>query len=215
MKYLLKLDIKVILIIILGLVIVFMRTCDSNNKTKVPTEKVKINGKTYEVIKYVRDTIYVPKYITIYKRGKDIYHDTTIYVKVPVDVDTAQILRDFYAKNVYNDTIKLEDSLGLVTINDTISQNKILGRNFNAKINQKEIHETLTVKEPPKRQMYVGLNTSVDNYVGLSTIGTSVIYKDKKDKMYQIGVGVNNHNMSKLSPYINGGVYWKLKLKKN
>ncbi len=213
-NYLFNSDIKILLIIILATVIFFMRACGGNDTTDVPTEKVKVNGKTYEVLKHTRDTIYVPKYITITKKGEDIYHDTTIYVKVPMDVDTAQILKDFFAKNVYTDTLKLDDSLGLVTIRDTISQNKIVRRTFTAKINQKEITDTLILKQPNKAQVYVGVNAGVDKVVGINNVGGSILFKDKKDKIYQIGVGVVNRNNGTLTPYINGGLYWKIKLKK-
>jgi hypothetical protein len=45
-----------------------------------------------------------------------------------------------------------------------------------------------------------------------------VLVNTKKDKMFHLGLGVANRTTDgtsgALSPYIGGGVYWKLKLKK-
>ena len=53
----------------------------------------------------------------------------------------------------------------------------------------------------------------------VSSIGAGALIKTKKDKIYQLGIGVVNKVGSDgtngvLSPFINGGVYWKIKFKK-
>jgi hypothetical protein len=213
MKNLLKLDIKTITIIGLVLVVLFMKMCGTNNTNKT-NETIKIDGKKYRVLK--RDTLieYKTNTTIITKPGKDIYHDTTIYVEVPTDkpIDTMSILKEFYAKNVYKDTIKLDDSLGFVFIRDTISQNKILKRTFTSKIIEKQTNETVYVDEPSKRQIYFGVNGGLTNTELVKTIGFSGLYKTKTDNIYQIGVGLLNGNTVK--PFLHGGVYWKIKLKK-
>ena len=98
MKDLLKIDIKVILIVILIVIILFMRDCSSKgitlNSDGKPVQTIKVDGKPYEVIKHTSDTQYITKYTTIYKKGDDITHDSTIYVPIPVNVDTLKILKD-------------------------------------------------------------------------------------------------------------------------
>ena len=209
MKFLSKLDFKTILIILLGLIILLMRTC--GNKIVNPTQTIYVNGKPYELIK--RDTFieYIPKTTVITKKGKDIYHDTTIYIDVTTPVDTLKILKDYHAKNVYNDTLKLNDSLGSIVVQDTITKNLIFSRKYTAKINEKKTKETIYLKEPKKAQLYVGLSTSVTKTDLFKTIGVSGIYKTKQDKMYQLGFGISNDQM--LTPYIQGGLFWKIKLK--
>ena len=185
---------------------------------KMPGRTVRIDGKKYEVIKHDIDTFEVVKTKIVTKKGEDIYHETIKEVVIPTIVDTAALLKDFFAKNVYKDTLRLPDSLGIVAVTDTITQNKILGRTFNASVKQREIKETLIVKELPKTQVYYGFNGGFNKADVVSNIGAGVIIKTKKDKIYQLGAGVANRvtdgTNGTLSPYIGAGVYWKIKLKK-
>jgi hypothetical protein len=187
---------------------------------KMPGRTIRIDGKKYEVIKHDIDTFEVVKTKVVTKKGADIYHETIVEkeVVIPTIVDTAALLKDFFAKNVYKDTLRLPDSLGMVAVTDTITQNKILGRTFNASVKQREIKETLIVKELPKTQVYYGFNGGFNKADVVSNIGAGVIVKTKKDKIYQVGVGVANRvtdgTNGALSPYVGAGVYWKIKFKK-
>ena len=187
---------------------------------KMPGRTVRIDGKKYEVIKHDIDTFEVVKTKVVTKKGADIYHETIVEkeVVIPAIVDTAALLKDFFAKNVYKDTLRLPDSLGMVAVTDTITQNKILGRTFNASVKQREIKETLIVKELPKTQVYYGFNGGFNKADVVSNVGAGVIVKTKKDKIYQLGAGVANRTVDgtngSLSPYVGAGVYWKIKFKK-
>lgn len=187
---------------------------------KMPGRTVRIDGKKYEVIKHDIDTFEVVKTKVVTKKGADIYHETIVEkeVIIPAVVDTAALLKDYYSKVLYKDVLVLPDSLGTVAVTDTISQNKILGRTFDAKVKQREIKETLIVKELPKTQVYYGFNGGFNKTDVVSNIGAGVIIKTKKDKIYQLGAGVANRvtdgTNGTLSPYIGAGVYWKIKLKK-
>jgi hypothetical protein len=184
----------------------------------MPGKKVYIDGKPYEVLKHTIDTIDVVKTKVVTKKGEDIYHETIKEVQIPTIVDTQSLLQDFFAKNIYKDTLHLPDSLGTIAVTDTITQNKILGRTFNAKVKQREIKELMIVKEPAKTQVYYGFTGGFNKADVVSNVGAGLLIKTKKDKIYQVGVGVANRvtdgTNGKLSPYIGGGVYWKIKLKK-
>ena len=208
------LNIKNIIIGILCVIVLFnyIKGC-AGKKDETPSETVKIGGKKYEVIKTEIDTQYVEKVKIVKKPGKDIFHDTTIYVPVPQDVDTAKILSQYYAKNVYKDTLKLDDSLGFVSLIDTIKQNTIHFRTFNAKVRERVVEKKIYLKEPPKRQLYFGFEGTFDKAEVFRGVGTGVIYKTKSDKIYKANIGVLNLE-NDLSPYINAGLYWKIKLKK-
>jgi len=181
---------------------------------------IRIDGKKYEVIKHEIDTIDVIKTKVVTKKGEDIYHETIVEkeVIVPVNVDTTAILKDYYSKVLYKDVLVLPDSLGTVAVTDTISQNKILGRTFNASVKQRIIKETTIVKEPARNQVYYGLNGGFNKEDVVSSIGAGLILKTKKDKIYQFTLGVNNRitdgTTGGLSPYIGFGTYWKIKLRK-
>ena len=212
------LNLKNIALLVLIAIVVFQQ-CGGNKKGT--GEIVKVDGKKYELIKHEIDTFEVVKTKIVTKRGADIVHevilhDTTIKL---VDVDTVALLHDYLAKYIYKDTLHLPDSLGEVSLIDTISKNKILGRTFNAKVKQREIKETLIVKELPKTQLYYGFMGGFNKVDVVSNIGTGVLIKTKKDKIYQLGIGVANKvgtdgTNGTLSPFIGGGVYWKIKFKK-
>lgn len=206
-KFLNKLDLKIMLIIGLLIIIFIMRTC--TNSTNKPNF-IKIDGKKYEVIKHDIDTQYLQHNTVIYKKGKTIIKDTTIFVKIPTVIDTNKILQSYYAKNLYKDTIILNDNLGMISLIDTISENKIQDRKYNIKIKEKVIKEVSIVKEPSKGQLYIGGVINVDKINLLNYVGPSLLYKTKNDNIYSLGIGYGiNKTIS-----IQGGTYWKIKLKK-
>jgi hypothetical protein len=187
---------------------------------KMPGRTVRIEGKKYEVIKHDIDTFEVVKTKVVTKKGEDIYHETIVEkeVVIPAIVDTQALLKDYYSKVLYKDVLVLPDSLGTVSVTDTISQNKIWGRTFDAKVKERTIKETMIVKELPKTQVYYGFTGGFNKADVVSNIGGGLLVKTKKDKIYQVGVGVANRvtdgTNGTLSPYIGGGVYWKIKFKK-
>jgi hypothetical protein len=211
------LNLKNIAIALLIVIVVFQQC--GENKTKTG-EIVKVDGKKYELIKHEIDTIEVVKTKIVTKKGEDIYHETIVEheVKVPVNVDTNAILKEYYTKVLYKDVLVLPDSLGTVAVTDTISQNKILGRTFNANVKQRTIKETTIVKELPKNKVFYGIQGGFNKADVISHVGMGILLNTKTDKIYNLGIGVANRVVDGtnggLTPYINGGVYWKIRLKK-
>ena len=80
------------------------------------------------------------------------------------------------------------------------------------------VKDTIYTKEPKKNQLFFGLNGGFNKENVVSHIGTGVLFKTKDDKIFHVGVGVANRVLDGTSgtftPYVDGGVYWKLKLKK-
>lgn len=183
---------------------------------------IRIDGKKYEVIKHTIDTVEVEKVKVVTKKGKDIVHEVidvdTLVLKEMVNVDSAAILKDYLAKIVYKDTLVLDGGLGTIALTDTITKNRILGRTWDAKVKERTIKEELIVKEPAKAQLYYGLNAGFNKEDYVSAVGAGVILKTKKDKIYQLGIGVNNRTTDgtngAFSPYVGFGTYWKIKVKK-
>jgi hypothetical protein len=204
----LKLDLKTLLIIGLIVALVFTKMCGGSSDK--PGETVSVNGKDYEVLSHEIDTQFIPKPVVKWKKGSDIYHDTTIYVPVPVSADTAAILKDYFAKRVYIDTLQLKDSMGYIVVNDTVSKNSLLGRLWNAQVNKTQISERLIVKELPKNQVYIGLVGGFDKTSIVNYAGTSLLLKTKSDKIYSIGLGYRENAVMS----VQGSLYWKIKLKK-
>ena len=206
--------------IVIAALIIFVLLEWFNPGGVMPGKKVFIAGKAYEVIKHDIDTIDIVKTKVVTKKGEDIYHETIVekQVVIPAVIDTMALLKDYYSKVLYKDTLILPDSLGIVALNDTISQNKILGRTFNASVKQRTIKETTIVKELPKTKLFYGLEGGFNKADFVSSVGAGVLINTKKDKIYQLGLGVTNQTTDGtnggFTPYVRGGVYWKLKLKK-
>jgi hypothetical protein len=186
----------------------------------MPGKTIRIDGKKYEVIKHEIDTIDVIKTKVVTKKGEDIYHeiiqhDTTVQL---VNVDSAAILKDYLSKVVYKDVLVLPDSLGTVAVTDTITKNRILGRTFNANVKQRTIKETTIVKELPKTKVFYGFEGGFNKQDVVSHVGMGILLNTKSDKIFNLGIGVANRVVDGtnggLTPYINGGVYWKIRLRK-
>jgi len=184
----------------------------------MPGRTIRIDGKKYEVIKHTVDTVDVIKTKVVTKKGEDIYHETIKEVVIPTIVDTTAILQNYYSKVVYKDLLVLPDSLGTVAVTDTITQNKIAFRTFDANVKQRTIKETTIVKELPKTQVFWGFNGGFNKKDVISNVGAGIVVKTKKEKLYQIGIGVTNNvtdgTNGSLSPFINAGIFWKIKLGK-
>ena len=204
--------------IVIAALIIFVLLEWFNPGGVMPGKKVFIAGKAYEVIKHDIDTIDIVKTKVVTKKGEDIYHETIKEVVIPTIVDTQALLHDYFAKNIYKDTLTLPDSLGTVSLIDTITQNKILGRTFNASVKQRTIKETTIVKELPKTKIFYGLEGGFNKADFVSSVGAGVLINTKKDKIYQLGLGVTNQTTDGtnggFTPYVRGGVYWKIKFKK-
>jgi len=212
------LNLKNIAIALLVAIVLFQQ-CGGNKKGT--GEIVKVDVKKYELIKHEIDTVEVVKTKVVTKKGEDIYHETIVEkeVIIPAVIDTAALLKDYYSKVLYKDVLVLPDSLGTVDVTDTISQNKIWGRTFNANVKQRIIKETTIVKELPKTQVYYGFTGGFNKVDVVANLGAGVLIKSKSDKIYQLGIGVANKvgtdgTNGVLTPFIGGGVFWKIKFKK-
>jgi hypothetical protein len=135
----------------------------------------------------VRDTVYQQKTFTQFKKGKDIHSYTilTDSVQIPVH-DTIRILSDYSRKYAYSDTIQI-DTNNVVYIQDTISQNRILGRGFSAKLSEKTIIETRTITPKVKNALYLGVLADLRQDKSLDNLGVGLIYKVKNKAL----IGLN------------------------
>ena len=199
-------------IIILALVsFVLYKQCSVEDKE---IKTIKVDGKNYELLKHKIDTVIVEKVTTKYTKGNDIYHETIVEkeheVKVPVYIkaDSERIVKEYHAKVLYKDKLILNDGLGIVEITDTISKNKIIGRKWNAQINERTITDTKIVKELPKNQVYIGAQGVVGNNVVMA--GPQITLKTKKDNLY----GVNLFLDANGNKYYGASIGWKIRLKK-
>jgi DNA-binding Lrp family transcriptional regulator len=142
-------------------------------------------------------------------------HDSIIVKKVPVtkeviveiasrpemlpDTNYANLKRQYEVllqlylnKMVYSDTIRV-GTFGYISVLDTISENKLVNRKTreNYKIPIVKETKTITTYSPPTRNLYVGAGVMANNSLGIRGAQAGIIYKTKKDKLYQITTSVN------------------------
>lgn len=199
---------KISYLVIIGLVIVILlqRQCTSGTLPEEPVVITKVDT----LWKEVHDTIKkdVPIYVSIPTKPGPEY--------IPSDnCDSLRkqylVLRDKYiTRNVYVDTIKI-DTFGIVKVIDTVQFNRLLTRlsipDLKIPIITKET--TIIKKADPVRQLYIGGNL-FGNQNSLQAITPGLIYKTKKDQIYQANVGLNFDGQLTFGL----GTYWKINLNK-
>jgi len=221
---------KEILIVGLIVVILLMRACSGDSSID-PKDIVKVDGKDYELLEQKIDTVFIEKTIEVPKYvPKYITKVETVTVEVPADVDSLKVVEDYYAKYIVKDTLNLtydfgpeitidsigtkpNPSLGFGYLTDTISQNKILSRKIEWNFQIPTIYNTKIVKELPKRQFYYGVGADFNKTDFIQSAKFGILYKDKKDKIFGLNLGVLNSN-NNVTPYVGGSLYWKLSFNK-
>ena len=157
----------------------------------------------------VHDTITQKVTATRWKQGKDIpyviiatdtVHDSVRYLVH----DTVQILTDYMRTYAYSDTINVDSNT--FVINDTISQNKIQSRGFEAKITEKTILTTITKTPKAKNSVYLGFRGDLSGSNGLEVLSPGIVLNAKNKALIGLNVNINkNNNMS-----YSGSLYLKI-----
>jgi hypothetical protein len=171
----------------------------------------------------VTDSIPYPVHDSIpYEVEVEVLYEVEVPYEVQVirEVDTLAILKDFYSKNTISEILTLPNDVGSITLNEVISENKVIERNLvDPKLKKQIIYDTLRIPEDPKTKFYYGLHFSMNRPDFVNSIGLGGMVKTKTDKIYRIDLGLNNRVMDgtvgKLAPYLGGGVYWKIGSKNN
>ena len=198
-------NIQLVIIVVLIIIIILQQQCSGpstglnlfNKNLKQPTP---IEGTVITKIETKWDTIkidsliYVPKWRT---------HTITEYDTIPANIDTLSILKDYYTKYFYTDTLDL-DTLGNIVINDTISQNLITSR----KIIPNIYIPTTTIERDSlisKNEFYYGFGLA-GNRQQFNYIGGELLWRSKRKKVIGLGVGINQN----LQPVLTGRLFWKI-----
>ena len=187
-------NIQTLLIVVLVAIILFTRSC-SGGKTSVEPKIITKVETRWDTINIVKE-VYIPKWKT-----KIITQVDSILINTPVD--TLEVLKDYYAKNVFVDEIKL-DSLGIITITDTVYKNTIWRRAIESNI----LIPTTTVTEKiyiNNREFYWGLNL-IGKSNQIDYLGGGILYKSKRKNIYGLGIGVNEN----FQPILSIGYYMKI-----
>ena len=155
------------------------------------------------------DTVYQTKVTTKWKQGKDIPYviiaTDTVHDSVQYTVhDTVRIMTDYMRTYAYSDTINVDSNT--FVINDTISQNKIQSRGFEAKITEKTILTTITKAAKAKNSLYLGFRGDLSGSNGLEVLSPGIMLNAKNKALIGLNVNINkNFNIG-----YSGSVYFKI-----
>lgn len=100
-------------------------------------------------------------------------------------VDTSAILADYYAVRDYDTTYKFAD--GEVKVQNSVTENSLATQRVLPTFHRTEITETITQAEKKRGQVYLGIEGYGGKQYPLYGAGASLMYKTKRDKVYEIG----------------------------
>ena len=177
---------------------------------------VLISTKTYP---YKVEVVKV-KYIRVKTKSKT----KVVEVKVPVQVivhDTIKVtdnrkldsISAEYAKvSLQKGTYTLEKNQGVVTVEEKVSNNQIIGRTFSADVKPQVKERTVEVFRPKTVQWYIGPNFTSNVKQPFLSFGASVLRKSLSDNLLQISIGTTVHEgIASPTPYFGFGGYFKIK----
>lgn len=136
------------------------------------------------------DTLYKVDTVKQYKKGDAIPFAVldTLYLIDQVH-DTTYIVNDYNKVKVYTDTLRINTD-NYVSIQDTISQNKIFGRGYNAHFTEKTVIVTNDIYHKPKNELYIGLIGDLRRFDNNLGVGVGLNYK-KKNEAYTLNFTTN------------------------
>ena len=192
-----------IAILILAVIIVLQRSNSSPDIIEKPI--------------VIRDTIWQKKDSVIYTSPKVVQ---TIPIKIISEkylpdpnydklvLQYQELVKLHLAKNIQKDSVKI-DSIGFVKVIDTVQNNIVQNRKWEYNIKYPIIKET--VIQPPKKvnQLYIGGGLQGNQYNIINSINGGLLYKNKKDQLYGLSVGINTNGQAVYGV----SSYWKIKFK--
>ena len=136
------------------------------------------------------DTIIKDTTIIKYKKGNSIPFVVldTIY-KIDQVHDTAYIVNDYNKIKAYSDTLRINAD-NSVYIQDTITQNRIIGRSYKANLTEKTIIVTNDIYHKPKNELFMGLIGDIRRFDNKIGIGVGLNYK-KQNEVYILNFTTN------------------------
>ncbi|MFK5856097.1 MAG: hypothetical protein QM503_08210 [Bacteroidota bacterium] len=185
-----------IIIIVLVAILLLQRECNTS------TESYDCN----HLVEVVTDTIYDTVEILSVQYVPSIsYIDTGSVVWKYHKIDTALILSNYFSKYYYQDTI-LNDTVGLIILRDTITQNRISYRNPSISIYPRLIKQTTLLKQvtQPKLKLFLGLG--LGGNMSHFSLSPSLMLITKKQTSYSLSYDLLNND-------VNFTMYWKLKFR--
>ena len=192
-----------IAILILAVIIVLQRSNSSPDIIEKPI--------------ILRDTIWQKKDSVIYTSPKVVQ---TIPIKIISEkylpdpnydklvLQYQELVKLHLAKNIQKDSVKI-DSIGFVKVIDTVQNNIVQNRKWEYNIKYPIIKETVIQPSKKVNQLYIGGGLQGNQYNIINSINGGILYKNKKDQIYELSVGINTNGQMLYGV----SSYWKIKFK--
>ena len=138
------------------------------------------------------DTVTVTKEFTKFTKGDKIPYKIldTIYKQ---NYDTTYIVKDYNQAKEFTDSIRQDSNL--FVIRDTISQNRIIGRSFQAKIQEKTITITNNIQPKPKYSLYLGFRSDIRQDMSRVEHNVSLSFKTRQKGLFSVGYGMSGYSV--------------------
>lgn len=138
------------------------------------------------------DTVTVTKEFTKFTKGDRIKVKIldTIYNQ---SYDTTYIVKDYNQVKEFTDSIRQDSNL--FVIKDTISQNRIIGRSFQAKIQEKTITITNNIQAKPKSALYIGFRSDLSQDMSKVEHNISLSFKTRQKGLFSVGYGMSGYSL--------------------
>jgi hypothetical protein len=139
------------------------------------------------------DTLIKHDTLRKFKKG-----DSIPFVVLGIDTttihDTIRILQDYASIKSYSDTFRI-DTDNYVSIQDTISKNKIIGRSYFSNFTQKTIRIETIRATPSKIELYLGFLGDLRRFDEKVGIGVGLAIKVPKKGLFTFGATTNQYSI--------------------
>jgi hypothetical protein len=142
------------------------------------------------------DTIITTKTFNKYIKGDKISYKIldTIFTNIyKENHDTTYIVKDYNQAKEFTDSIRQDSNL--FVIRDTISQNRIIGRSFQAKVQEKTITITNNIQDKPKSALYIGFRSDLSEDVSKVEHNISLSFKTRQKGLFSVGYGMSGYSL--------------------
>lgn len=140
------------------------------------------------------DTVLTTKILNKYIKGDKIPYKIldTIFTNTK-SYDTTYIVKDYQQVKEFTDSIRQDSNL--FVIKDTISQNRIIGRSFQAKIQEKTIIITNNIQAKPKSALYIGFRSDISQDYTKVNHNISLSFKTRQKGLFSVGYGMSGYSL--------------------
>lgn len=168
-----------------GIIFILVLVCLFLFELRIPTRTV---------TKTKIDTVFTVKTFTKHTKGDRIPFKVldTIFTNTK-SYDTTYIIKDYNQAKEYLDSIRQDSNLFVIT--DTISQNRIIGRSFQAKIQEKTITITNNIESKSKAALYLGIRSDITRDLGKVNHNISLSFKTRQRGLFSVGYGMSGYSV--------------------